>query len=93
VREVLEGAAAGLDWRWPAKEPVVLLAEFGDSSVNFEVSIWIDDPWVIRKARSDLNEAIWWALKEAGIVIAFPQVDVHFDPEVTRSLQGLGRAS
>ena len=93
VREGLEGAMAALDWRCAEREPVVLLTEFADSSVNFEVSVWIDDPWRIKKARSDLNEAIWWALKQAGIVIAFPQVDVHFDPEVTRSLQGLGRAS
>jgi small-conductance mechanosensitive channel len=29
--------------------------------------------------RAQLNEAIWWGLKEAGIAIAFPQLDVHFD--------------
>jgi small-conductance mechanosensitive channel len=28
--------------------------------------------------KSDLNEAIWFALQDAGITIAFPQVDVHF---------------
>ncbi len=33
-----------------------------------------------------LHEALWFALAEAGIVIAFPQLDVHFDPQVTRGL-------
>jgi small-conductance mechanosensitive channel len=93
VREVLETSAAALTWRYPERDPVVLLTDFGDSSVNFEVSVWIDDPWSVRRARSDLNEAIWWALKEAGVVIAFPQVDVHFDPDVTSSLRTLGRVS
>ena len=33
------------------------------------------------------------SLKDAGIVIAFPQLDVHFDEPVMESLQGLRRAS
>jgi small-conductance mechanosensitive channel len=67
-------------------EPVILLTDFGSSSVDFEISVWIDDPWNVRRARSKLNEAIWWALKEAGVIIAFPQLDVHFDPPVVESL-------
>ena len=42
-------------------------------------------------ARS-LNETIWWALKNAGITIAFPQLDVHFDPEIERSMTALAQA-
>ena len=42
-------------------------------------------------ARS-INEAIWWALKKAGITIAFPQLDVHFDPEIERSMTALVQA-
>jgi len=53
--------------------------------------VWIEDPWGIGQYISDLNEAIWWSLKDAGIVIAFPQLDVHFDPPVIDSLQGLRR--
>ena len=63
-----------------SREPAVLLMEFGDSSVVWEVSVWAEDPWSASVTRSDLNKAIWWALAEAGITIAFPQVDVHFDP-------------
>ncbi len=62
----------------------VRLVEFGNSSVNYKVGIWIKDPWSIREKRSEFNEAIWWALKDAGIVIAFPQLDVHFDDEATK---------
>ncbi len=76
---VLTNAARGVPGRVPSMEPRVLLSEFGNSAVDFEVSIWTRDPWGARVARSDLNFAIWHALKSAGITIAFPQLDVHFD--------------
>jgi len=82
VRSTLEQVARTLPLRAQDKEPMVLMTEFGDSAVIYEVSIWIDDPWHRRRASSDLNEAIWWAFKEHGIVIAFPQVDVHFDAPI-----------
>jgi small-conductance mechanosensitive channel len=70
------------------KDPLVLLLEFGNSSVDFEVSIWAEDPWAARVTRSTLNMAIWDALKEAGITIAFPQVDVHFDEGAVPPFRG-----
>jgi small-conductance mechanosensitive channel len=87
VRRTLERVADSMEWRAKEKQPIVLLTDFGNSSVDWEVSVWIDDPWSVRRRRSDLNEAIWWALKEMGIVIAFPQLDVHFDPPVVEALE------
>ena len=92
VRSTLEKTATEIPWRSRNPEPVVLMKEFGNSSVDFLVSVWTDSPWHQRKLRSDLNEAIWWALKEAGITIAFPQLDVHFDPEIERSMTALAQA-
>ncbi len=92
VRETLQRAAEEIEWRSKKKAPVVIMRAFGSSSVDFEVSVWLDDPWNIGQFISDLNEAIWWSLRDAGIVIAFPQLDVHFDPPVTESLAGLRRA-
>lgn len=77
VEEVLVEAARSVKRRDPSKNPIPLLLEFGDSSVVWEISVWATDPWAARVTRSDLNKAIWWGLKEAGITIAFPQVDVH----------------
>lgn len=70
------------------------MLKFGDSSVDFEVSVWINDPWNARMALGRLNQAIWTSLKAAGVTIAFPQLDVHFDPIVEQSMQALssGRA-
>jgi small-conductance mechanosensitive channel len=93
VRQTLEECARDLPERSREKDPVIFMKEFGSSSVDFEVSVWLDDPWLTRGARSKLHEAIWWALKDAGITIAFPQVDVHFDPPVEESLAALRAAS
>ena len=77
VRATLEAVCEGLDWKSAQQRPLIQLLDFGDSSVVFRVLVWIKDPWVAGRLRSELNEAIWWALKDAGIVIAFPQLDVH----------------
>jgi small-conductance mechanosensitive channel len=90
VFETLKQTADAIPWRNQAKEPLVLLTAFGDSSVNFEVSVWMDDPWQARQSMSMLHDAIWWALKNAGITIAFPQLDIHFEPEITDSVRRLG---
>jgi potassium efflux system protein len=77
VIEVLKEAASSVPDRDPGHEPVVFLFEFGDSSIVFDVSIWIDDPMTKLGVRSQLHMAIWRGLKNAGITIAFPQLDVH----------------
>ena len=65
VRQVLEAAAARLDWRSREQPPRILLFDFGDSAVIWEVSVWMDNPWQVNRRRSEVHEAIWWALKEA----------------------------
>lgn len=89
VREVLDATAKSIPWRDGTKDPRVLMTEFADSAVNFKVFVWSNEPWIARRLTSALNEAIWWALKEAGIVIAFPQLDVHFDAQVDGAQRSL----
>jgi len=79
VREVLEQVTRGLPWRHADTDPVILMKQFGSSSVDFDVSVWVDDPFARSVGLSNLNEAVWFALKDADITIAFPQLDVHFD--------------
>jgi small-conductance mechanosensitive channel len=77
LKTTLETVCAGLDWKSAKKQPLVQLLDFADSAVIFRVLVWIEDPWISGRLRSELNEVIWWALKDVGIVIAFPQLDVH----------------
>jgi small-conductance mechanosensitive channel len=88
VRMVLEQTCNNLDWKSGQKTPQVLLIEFGDSAVNYRAQVWVENPWDAVRLQSELNEAIWWALKDAGIVIAFPQRDVHVIQETPTSQPG-----
>ena len=58
-------------------EPRIQFLEFGDSSLNFDLLVWIDDPSRQYFVRSDLNFAIVNAFREEGITIPFPQRDLH----------------
>jgi small-conductance mechanosensitive channel len=70
VREALEKAAAGLDWKSKEGEPMVLVKEFTRNSMDYEVSVWIDDVLQLRQRHSDLSEAIWRELSAAGVTMA-----------------------
>ena len=59
VREVFEGVCANLDGKSDRHQSQILLLGFGDSAVNYKVSIWIENPWYSRQTKSKLNEAIW----------------------------------
>jgi len=59
-------------------EPKVWLTGFGDSSIDFEVLLWIDDPEAgLGSVRSDVLKTIWRLFRENGIEIPFPQRDLH----------------
>jgi small-conductance mechanosensitive channel len=59
-------------------KPSCLLMGFGDSTINLELRIWINDPQNgIGRLKSELNWGIWKAFREHGIELPFPQRDVH----------------
>jgi len=57
--------------------PDVHLREFGDSSWNMKLRIWIDNPKRHPVVRSDINCAIVRKFRENGVEIPFPQRDFH----------------
>ncbi|MFP4686711.1 MAG: mechanosensitive ion channel family protein [bacterium] len=61
--------------------PSVLFREFGDSSLNFELRVWLSSPRLRPRTGSELNYSIYETLNENGIEIPFPQLDVHTDKE------------
>jgi small-conductance mechanosensitive channel len=58
-------------------KPTAFLTGFGDSSVDFNLAVWINNPTRIMPITSDINRAIWQAFAENKIEIPFPQQDVH----------------
>ena len=57
--------------------PQVWFQDFGDSSLKFELLVWIKDPRKQFRLKSDLNYLIESNLRRYGIEIPFPQRDLH----------------
>jgi MscS family membrane protein len=76
VRAVLEEVTNN-EYFCRTPEPRVRFRSFGDSSLNFEVLGWIEDPAKRGLAMDSLNTAIYKALGNAGIEIPFPKRDVY----------------
>jgi small-conductance mechanosensitive channel len=85
VRSILESVARETPRVLQYPPPEVWFAGFGDSSLNFELLVWINikaEP--PRQVTSDLYFTIFRAFKNAAIEIPFPQRDIHI-----RSTEGL----
>ena len=61
-------------------EPAVVVKELAESAVQLYVRVWVSEPGFEQKYFFVLNETCKNALDEAGIVIPFPQTDVHLVP-------------
>jgi small-conductance mechanosensitive channel len=62
-------------------KPQVLFQEFGESALQFELRYWVNVlAHNAAQIGSDLRHMINKEFAENGIVIAFPQRDVNFDP-------------
>jgi small-conductance mechanosensitive channel len=89
VREAL--LTAGRENANTLKEPAptVFLKQFGDNSIDFELVVWSSEMSARpSRYRSDLNFAIEQKFREAGIEIAFPQLDLHIRDGVLK-VEGL----
>jgi potassium-dependent mechanosensitive channel len=64
-------------------EPFVLFNDFGDNSLIFDLYFWISMTRIMdrRTIESDIRFHIDELFRKAGIVIAFPQRDIHLDTQ------------
>ena len=70
-------------------KPACLLREYGDSSVNFEMRYWINDPMNGRaNVTSELLIRIWDKFKQHGVEIPYPQRDLHLRSSDIGKLSG-----
>ena len=77
VEEVLLGVARDHEQILSEPQPVVFFTHFGDSSLDFQLCVWLDEPESALQVGSDLRHRITEAFAEAGVTIPFPQRDVH----------------
>ena len=85
VIEVAIAAAASVDRvESRYRSPVCWITEFGDSSINFLLRFWIDDPQQgLTNIRGTVMLALWDAFKENDIKIPFPHREVIMKTPVT----------
>lgn len=88
VGETLLACAAADDTVLKSPAPHVLFMDMGESSLNFELRVWIPDADDRLPVRSRLYEAILERFREAGIEIPFPQRDLHVR-SMAESIAGL----
>ena len=85
VTDIAIAAASSVDRVVSAyRPPVCWMTEFGDSSINFLLRFWIQDPQQgLTNIRGKVLIALWDALKENGISIPFPHREVIMKTPVT----------
>jgi MscS family membrane protein len=84
VKEILMDVAQKCQYVVSDPEPRVRFRTFGESSLDFQLMGWIDEPVLRGRAVDELNTQVYNRFAEAGIRIPFPQRDVHFDKESKR---------
>jgi small-conductance mechanosensitive channel len=76
-------AAMSIDRVLKNPQPKCLVREFGESTVNLELRVWINDPKNgIANAKDAVFLAVWDSFHANGIEIAFPQRDLHIKSAV-----------
>jgi small-conductance mechanosensitive channel len=77
VSEALLYAARSVEEVLSDPDPRVQFGGFGDSSLNLEIRVWINEPHKHPQIRSKINFAIDRVFRERNIEIPFPQSVVH----------------
>ena len=76
VRNVLMEAARNHQNVLKSPEPLVWFSQFGNSTLDFSLFVWIDNINIAGRVISDLNYTIDRRFREENIVMAFPQLEI-----------------
>lgn len=87
VRQVLLECANSNKKVLKKPEPYVVFKDFGTSSLEFELRVYVSDIWQGWIVPSDLRFAINKRFVEEGIEIPFPQMVVHQGSKVSKRTQ------
>jgi small-conductance mechanosensitive channel/CRP-like cAMP-binding protein len=77
AQEVLCEAAASVKGVCAEPAPSVFVKDFADSSITYEVKVWVNDHQPFNRIMSDVRAHCWYAVRRAGMEIPFPIVTLH----------------
>jgi small-conductance mechanosensitive channel len=77
VCEVLLQCTEGVAHVVPDPEPRVRFRRFGDSGLEFELLVWIEEPVYRGRVLHAMNTRVYKAFNQAGIEIPYPKHDVY----------------
>lgn len=60
--------------------PIAFFVCFGESSLDFELKFWLNNPLIGKRVTSELACMVWKAFDRENIPIPYPQRDVHIYP-------------
>ncbi|EKF20922.1 mechanosensitive ion channel domain-containing protein [Nitratireductor pacificus] len=87
VHQILMEIATGHPLVLKNPEPFVLFAGFGESSLDFEIRVYLSDILTQLSVQNDIRFAIVDAFAAEGIEIPFPQRDLHVRTVVNQPVQ------
>jgi small-conductance mechanosensitive channel len=76
AKKVILGVAASAEWIAPDPPPVVVVRNFGESSVDLQLRVWIGDARKRMQTISYITDRVKAAFDTAGIEIPYPKRDI-----------------
>ncbi len=77
VKDILMKCAREVEYTSKDLDPSVRFVLMGESSLDFQVLVWVKHPSFRGRVTDGLNTGIYKALEAAGVEIPFPQRDLH----------------
>jgi small-conductance mechanosensitive channel len=86
VSEALLEAARSVEEVLSEPKPAVHFANFGESALNLQIRVWINEPRDHAAIRSHVNFAIDRTFRKHNITIPVPQLDLHLKSDARKAL-------
>lgn len=77
AKEVILELASQVDWVLEDPAPRVVVRNFGESSVNLQLRVWIGNARRRMDTISEITDRVKCAFDQAGIEIPYPKRDIH----------------
>ena len=81
AKDIICKVALELDWVMRDPAPKVVVRSFGDSAVNLQARVWINDPRKRMDTISHITDRVKEVFNQEGIEIPFPKRDIYIRRE------------